>query len=125
VSLFGGAGSSICSSTPPHEAARAALEFGAAAAIESASRAARSTSWRDLFSLQRRIREQAAGDLAGYIRLGGSLSVLGPCISRSSSTHLRLPGRRQGLRQATLTVQVEVAFFHTSVDLTVERTFAA
>lgn len=61
--------------------------------------------------------------LSGYVRCGGHLSVLG-LITVSLEFYLELSyinGKARG--RATLTVKVEVLFFSTSVELTVERTF--
>jgi hypothetical protein len=61
--------------------------------------------------------------LAGYLRMGGELSVLG-LISISLEFVLSfayVDGKAAG--QATLTVKVEVAFFSKSVEITVEKRF--
>ncbi|MDO8586001.1 MAG: hypothetical protein Q7T82_03080 [Armatimonadota bacterium] len=63
--------------------------------------------------------------LGGYVRCGGNLDVLG-LISVSleflmSLTHYESPSRMYGV--ATLTVEIEILFFSTSVDLTVEKEF--
>lgn len=63
--------------------------------------------------------------LDGFVRMGGELSVLGLIsaslefdldLSYESSTH-------EARGQATLTIAISIAFFSTSVDLTVERSF--
>ena len=63
--------------------------------------------------------------LSGYLRCGGAIQVLG-MITVSLEFIMSLdyysdPSRLYGV--ATLTVEVEVLFFSTSVDLTVEREF--
>jgi len=63
--------------------------------------------------------------LAGYLRCGGSLEVLG-LITVSLEFVMTLeyttpPSRLRGI--ATLTVEIEILFFSISVDLTVEREF--
>jgi hypothetical protein len=63
--------------------------------------------------------------LAGYLRMGGSLSVLG-LVTVSvefdlSFTYYTEKDKAYG--RATLTVQIEVACFSKSIDLTVERGF--
>ena len=72
-----------------------------------------------------------AGDetkLTGYLRCGGYLSVLG-LISISIEFYLGFTYRRKGdggevWGQASVKVAVKIAFFSTSVTLTVERRFA-
>jgi hypothetical protein len=65
----------------------------------------------------------------GYLRCGGSLEVLG-LISISVEFYLaftyrnKAGGGNEVWGQATLTVSVKIAFFSTSVDLSVERRFA-
>jgi len=63
--------------------------------------------------------------LTGYLRMGGSLSVL--CLVKVSvEFNLSFTydsGRDKAYGRATLTVEVEVAFFSKSVELTVERAF--
>ena len=78
------------------------------------------------FSLQRK---EAGTDLAavltGYLRMGGSLSVLG-LIKVTVEFNLSFTydsARDKAYGRATLTVQVEVLFFSASVELTVERAF--
>jgi hypothetical protein len=61
--------------------------------------------------------------LAGYLRMGGELSVLG-LISVSLEFVLSFAyedGKAAG--RATLTVKVEVLFFSTSVEISVEKRF--
>lgn len=68
-------------------------------------------------------------ELTGYLRCGGYLSVLG-LISLSLEFYLAFtyrdkdPGGSEVFGQATLTVSIEIAFFSTSVSLSVERRFA-
>jgi hypothetical protein len=70
-----------------------------------------------------------ATQLTGYLRLGGHLSVLG-LISISVEFYLAFTWRDKGggrseiWGQASLSVSVKVAFFSTSVTLSVERRFA-
>lgn len=108
------------------KALEAALEFGAAAAINLGVASGEVHVMAGIyFSLQR----QDPGNvlkatLAGYFRMGGSLSVLG-LITVSVEFNLSFAyqdvGKAYGT--ATLTVEVDIAFFHKSVGLTVERTF--
>jgi hypothetical protein len=68
-------------------------------------------------------------ELTGYLRCGGHVSVLG-LISVSLEFYLaftyrdKVPGGSEIWGQASLTVSVKVAFFSTSVTLSVERRFA-
>ncbi len=63
--------------------------------------------------------------LGGYLRCGGALEVLGLiCVSLEfvmALDHYSNPSRLYGT--ATLTVEIEIAFFSKSVDLTVQREF--
>jgi hypothetical protein len=66
--------------------------------------------------------------LTGYVRLGGSLSVLG-LISASIEMRLDLtyksgpPSRAEGT--ATITIEVSILFFSTSVDISCTKTFGS
>lgn len=72
---------------------------------------------------------QQVTQLTGYLRMGGHLSVLG-LISISLEFYLAFTYRAKGggrseiWGQASLSVSVKVAFFSTSVRLSVERRFA-
>jgi hypothetical protein len=64
--------------------------------------------------------------LTGYLRLGGSLSVLG-LITISAEFYMGLTyesATNKVWGQATLTVKIEILFFSMSVGLSVERRFA-
>ena len=77
------------------------------------------------FSLQRKDPGNVLqATLTGYFRLGGSLSVLGIItISVEFNLSFTYQDKGKAYGRATLTVEVDVAFFHKSVGLTVERTF--
>ncbi len=63
--------------------------------------------------------------LTGYLKLGGSLCVLG-IITISAEFYMALTYQSAGNKvygQATLTVKVEILFFSASVDMTVEKRF--
>lgn len=72
---------------------------------------------------------QQVTQLTGYLRMGGHLSVLG-LISISLEFYLAFTWRDKGdgrseiWGQASLSVSVRIAFFSTSVTLSVERRFA-
>ena len=80
------------------------------------------------FSMQRREidgMEVDAATLEGYLRLGGELSILG-LISVSLEFYLSFryeTAKNAAYGRATLTVKVEVLFFSTSVEVTVEKRF--
>jgi hypothetical protein len=70
--------------------------------------------------------EQMVSSLSGYLRCGGSLSVLG--IVRISVEFLLsftyyAPPVDKAKGRATLTVEVEILCFSKSIELTVERAF--
>ncbi|HEY0878483.1 MAG TPA: hypothetical protein VGE10_08510 [Zeimonas sp.] len=66
-----------------------------------------------------------APTLSGYLRMGGYLSVLGLIkLSLEFTLSFTYDGARdKAYGRATLTVQIEIVFFSTSVELTVERAF--
>ncbi len=71
--------------------------------------------------------EDEQSELTGYVRLGGELDILG-LISVSLEFYLGLSYLSapddQLWGQATLTIEVEVAMFSESVEVSVERRFA-
>jgi hypothetical protein len=105
----------------------AALEFGAAAAIDIGVASGEVHIMAGIyFSLQRKENTtDLAATLTGYLRMGGSLSVLGLIkISVEFNLSFTYDGARdKAYGRATLTVEVEIAFFSKSVELTVERAF--
>ncbi|HKI07106.1 MAG TPA: hypothetical protein VKA09_01800 [Nitrososphaeraceae archaeon] len=130
VSLFGGGGFfRLQLDTAGMKELQAALEFGAAAAIDIGVASGEVHIMAGIyFSLQRK-ENDPGGDLtavlSGYLRMGGSLSVLGLIrISvefNLSFTYDSVKDKAYG--RATLTVHIEVLFFSESVELTVERAF--
>jgi hypothetical protein len=127
VAIFGGGGFfHLQLDTAGMKELEAALEFGAAAALDIGVASGEVHVMAGIyFSLQRKDpNNELQATLAGYIRLGGSLSVLGIVrISVEFNLTFAYQDKGKAFGRATLTVEVEVAFFHTSVDLTVERTF--
>jgi hypothetical protein len=109
------------------KALEVALEFGATAALDIGVASGEVHIMAGIyFSLQRK---EGSSDLAailtGYLRLGGSLNVLG-IISISVEFNLSFTydgARDKAYGRATLTVSVHVLFFSASVELTVERAF--
>lgn len=107
----------------------AALEFGAAAAIDIGVASGEVHIMAGIyFSLQRKEGQaDLSCTLAGYLRMGGSLSVLG-LVKISVEFNLTFAyqadgGSGKAYGRATLTVQVEVLMFSKSVELTVEKAF--
>ena len=102
------------------------LEFGAAASIDIGVASGEVHIMAGIyFSLQRK---EGSSDLSctltGFLRLGGSLNVLGiikVSVEFNLSFTYKDPGKCYG--RATLTVHVEVLFFSASVELTVEKVF--
>ncbi|HEY0369016.1 MAG TPA: hypothetical protein VGC85_05425, partial [Chthoniobacterales bacterium] len=126
--IFGGGGFFHLQLDPAGmKALEVALEFGATAAIDLGVASGEVHIMAGIyFSLQRK---EGSTDLAailtGYLRMGGSLSVLG-LIKVSVEFNLSFTydsARDKAYGRATLTVSVEVLFFSTSVELTVERAF--
>lgn len=128
VSIFGGGGFfHLQLDTAGMKALEVALEFGATAAIDLGVASGEVHIMAGIyFSLQRKEGStELAAVLSGYLRLGGSLNVLG-LIKVTVEFNLSFTydsGRDKAYGRATLTVSVEVLFFSTSVELTVERAF--
>jgi hypothetical protein len=109
------------------KALEVSLEFGATAALDIGVASGEVHMMAGIyFSLQRK---EGSSDLSailtGYLRLGGSLNVLG-IISISVEFNLSFTydgARDKAYGRATLTVSVHVLFFSASVELTVERAF--
>jgi len=73
--------------------------------------------------------DSSESQISGFVDAGGELSVLG-IVSVSVDFNLSLTyqaggGNGKVIGRATLTVSVEVAFFSTSVELTVERSYGS
>jgi hypothetical protein len=108
-----------------------ALEFGASASVDLGVASGGVHIMAGIyFSLQSHTVqgvEVTGATLAGYLRMGGELSVLG-LISVSLEFYLTFGYESDGVKsyafgRATLTVKVEVLFFSESVDITVEKRF--
>jgi hypothetical protein len=128
VAIFGGGGFfHLQLDTAGMKELEVALEFGATAALDIGVASGEVHVMAGIyFSLQRKENTtQLAAVLSGYLRMGGSLQVLG-LVKVSVEFNLSFTydsGRDKAYGRATLTVQVEVLFFSTSVELTVERAF--
>jgi hypothetical protein len=128
VSLFGGGGFfHLQLDTAGIKLLEAALEFGASAAIDIGVASGEVHIMAGIyFSLQRKEGStELAAILSGYLRMGGSLSVLGLIkVTVEFNLSFTYDGARdKAYGRATLTVEVEVLFFSASVELTVERAF--
>jgi hypothetical protein len=128
VSIFGGGGFfHLQLDTAGMRALEVALEFGATAALDIGVASGEVHVFAGIyFSLQRK---EGGSDLAailtGYLRLGGSLNVLG-LVSISVEFNLSFTydsARDKAYGRATLTVSVHLAIFSKSIELTVERAF--
>ncbi len=132
VSLFGGGGFfHLQIDTLGLKMLEAALEFGASASIDLGVASGGVHVMAGIyFSVQRRKiegKDVDAATLAGYLRMGGELSVLG-LISVSLEFYLIFAyevAKTAAYGRATLTVKVEVAFFSKSVEITVEKRFGS
>lgn len=128
VSLFAGGGFfHLQLDTAGMKQLEVALEFGAAAAIDIGVASGEVHIMAGIyFSLQRKeTSPDLTAVLTGYLRMGGSLSVLG-LIKISVEFNLSFTydsDHNKAYGRATLTVQVEVLCFSKSVELTVERAF--
>jgi hypothetical protein len=128
VSLFGGGGFfHLQLDTAGMKSLEIALEFGAAAAIDIGVASGEVHIMAGIyFGLQRKEGStELAAVLTGYLRMGGSLSVLG-LVKISVEFNLSFTydsGRDKAFGRATLTVQVKVVCFSKSVSMTVERAF--
>jgi hypothetical protein len=128
VSFFGGTGFfRLQLDTLGMKELEAALEFGATASLDIGVASGEVHMMAGIyFSLQRREDTlEFSAILTGYLRMGGSLNVLG-IIYISVEFNLSFTydsGRDKAYGRATLTVEIEILFFSMSVDLTVERAF--
>lgn len=106
-----------------------ALEFGAQASINLGVASGGVHIMAGIyFAIERREingKQVDAASLSGYLRMGGELSVLG-LISVSLEFNLSFTyevAKNAASGRATLTVKVELLFFSTSVEITVEKRF--
>ena len=128
VSFFGGGGFfSMDIGIEKVVLIEAALEFGAAAAINLGVASGKASMMAGFYF------QKAGADfsLTGYFRANGSLSVLG-IITVSLEFYLGLTYASKGISphggtlwgQAKLTVKIEILFFSASVSISMEREFA-
>ncbi len=122
VSLFGGGGFFALTLYPKKELIKieGSLEFGACVALNLGVASGAAYIMAGIYFAW----QDSKAAFSGYLRAGGSLSVLG-LITISAEFYMSLnydDGRVWG--QASLTVEVEVLFFSKTVCITVEREFA-
>ena len=128
VSIFGGGGFfRLQIDTAGFKMVEAAFEFGVTCALDLGVASGEVHVMAGIyFSLQRKEGStEMSAVLSGYLRMGGSLEVLG-IIKVSVEFNLSFTydsNTDKAYGRATLTVEVEVLFFSASVELTVERAF--
>ena len=128
VGIFGGGGFfHLQLDTAGLKLVEAAFEFGATASIDLGVASGGVHIMAGIyFKLERKEPStDLAPTLTGYLRMGGYLSVLGLIkISLEFTLSFTYDGARdKAYGRATLTVQVEIVFFSTSVEITVEKAF--
>jgi hypothetical protein len=128
VAIFGGGGFfHLQLDTAGIKELEAAFEFGATAALDIGVASGEVHVMAGIyFSMQRKDPgTDLACVLSGYLRMGGSLSVLGLVqVSVEFNLSFTYDGvKDKAYGRATLTVHVSVLCFSASVDLTVERAF--
>ena len=128
VSIFGGGGFfRLQLDTAGMKELEAALEFGVTASLDIGVASGSVHMMAGIyFALERQDpSNELAARLSGYLRVGGSMNVLG-LITVSVEFNLSFTydaATEKAYGRATLTVEVEVLFFSASVELTVERAF--
>jgi hypothetical protein len=128
VAIFGGGGFfHLQIDTAGIKEVEAALEFGAVASIDLG---VASGGVRIMAGIYFKLERKDPGNkllptLSGYLSMGGYLSVLGLIkISLEFVLSFTYDGAKdKAYGRATLTVKVEVVFFSTSVEITVEKSF--
>ncbi|HKR01392.1 MAG TPA: hypothetical protein VJT09_12015, partial [Pyrinomonadaceae bacterium] len=128
VAIFGGGGFfHLQLDTAGIKMLEAAFEFGATAALDIGVASGEVHIMAGIYFAMKRKDPGAVmvATLSGYLRLGGSLSVLGLIkISVEFNLSFTYDGETdKAYGRATLTVQVEVLFFSMAVELTVEKAF--
>jgi hypothetical protein len=128
VGIFGGGGFfRLQLDTAGLRMVEASFEFGATASIDLGVASGGVFIMAGIYF--RLERKEPSGDLAptltGYLRMGGHLSVLGLIkVSLEFCLSFTYDGARdKAYGRATLTVKVEILFFSTSVEITVEKAF--
>lgn len=128
ISLLGGGGFfAIGIGTEGVREIEAALEFGAAVAIDLGVASGSVEIKAGVYFHWLESSGTRTVELSGYVRLHGELSVLG-LISASLTFNLQLSYMKQGTKstvwgEATLTIEIEILFFSASVSATCRREF--
>jgi type VI protein secretion system component Hcp len=128
VSIFGGGGFfRLQLDTAGMKELEAALEFGVTASLDIGVASGSVHMMAGIYFAL--VRQDPSNDLAaklsGYLRVGGSMNVIG-LITVSVEFNLSFTydsATEKAYGRATLTVEIEIAFFSASVELTVERAF--
>lgn len=111
----------------------AAFEFGAVAALDIGVASGEVHIMAGIyFKMEKQLvatvgKEMMVSSLTGYLRCGGRLSVLG-IVTVSVEFYLGFkykPALQKATGTATLTVEIEIACFSKSIELTVERSFGS
>ncbi len=128
VGIFGGGGFfRLQLDTAGLKLVEAAFEFGATASIDLGVASGGVFIMAGIyFKLERKeTSNDLAPTLSGYLRMGGYLSVLGLIkVSLEFNLSFTYDGvKDKAYGRATLTVKVEIVFFSTSVEVTVEKAF--
>jgi hypothetical protein len=126
VSMFAGGGFFAISASTDDVQVEAALEFGALISINFGVASGSLYAMGGIyFAKATDENDVTTVELSGYFRLGGELDVLG-LISASVELYLALSKvvERGAVGSATLSIEVEVAFFSRTVEIRCERQFA-
>jgi hypothetical protein len=130
VAIFGGGGFfHLQVDTAGIKLVEAAFEFGATASIDLGVASGGVQIMAGIyFKLERKENDPTnalAPTLSGYLRMGGYLSVLGLIkVSLEFNLSFTYDGAKdKAYGRATLTVKIEIVFFSTSVEITVEKSF--
>jgi hypothetical protein len=128
VSIFGGGGFFAIGLGPDRiEIIEGSLEFGGSVSIDIGVASGAVYVMAGVYFKLETVPQGEKLQLTGYLRCGGALEVLGLiCISCEFYMGMNYqPSPKRLWGEATLTVEVEVAFFSKSVELTVQREFAS
>ncbi len=127
VSLFGGGGFlALALGTDGFEMLEAALEFGGSVAFGLGVASGSVSVMAGIYFRLELTDDRELVTLSGYLRANGQLSVLG-LITISAEFYLALTYTSDGNRvegEASLTVEIDILFFHKSVTLRVHKSFA-
>lgn len=128
VSIFGGGGFFAIALGPDGiEIIEGSLEFGGSVSIDIGVASGAVYVMAGVYFKLETTPQGEKLQLTGYLRCGGALEVLGLiCISCEFYMGINYqPSPKRLWGEATLTVEVKVAFFSKSVELTVQREFAS